>query len=58
MDIFGGDGLRIRRNTRTTDGETLEPGIYTMVVKKHVINVHKLSEGMARKVIYAMGVKE
>lgn len=50
--------MRIRRNTRTTEGEILEPGIYTMVVKKNVINVHKLSEGMARKVIYAMGVKE
>lgn len=50
--------MRIRRNTRTTDGKILEPGIYTMVVKKHVINVHKLSEEMARKVIYAMGVQE
>lgn len=50
--------MRIRRNTRTTEGETLDPGIYTMIVKEHVINIHKLSEGMARKVIYAMGVKE
>lgn len=50
--------MRIRRNTKTTQGETLEPGVYTMIVKEHVINIHKLSEGMARKVIYAMGVKE
>ena len=50
--------MRIRRNTRTTDGQTLEPGVYTMIVKKHVININKLSEEMARKVIYAMGVEE
>ena len=50
--------MRIRRNTKTTQGETLEPGIYTMIVKKNVINVHKLSEGMAKKVIYAMGGTE
>lgn len=50
--------MRIRRNTKTTEGKTLEPGVYTMIVKEHVINIHKLSEGMARKVIYVMGVKE
>lgn len=50
--------MRISRKTRTTDGMTLEPGVYTMIVKERVINVHKLSEGMARRVIVAMGGRE